>query len=371
MLNALANFFTPEAGQARRQWLNEQEQRVGNALAYYLGPAADPLQSAALLAGYMTPGADMMDASNAGRELFNAETPMDAATAAATAIAAGGMMLLPGNVGALREGFDQSVNALAAYDPTIARSMMGPVTETPAQEVARMLAEGRAAEVTDDMMARVDPQEMWRLYEAGATGAEMPMDLASRMARAREMGFDTGTPLYHGTGQDFPAFDVNRAGAREASFYGEGVYSTAMPDLAAEYTTTGNAAFDIGNDPNVIPLTARRPNEYVWRSDKFATSPEQSAAITRRLKGAGYSGVRFENPDAADWLTPQEVRNFEVVTFDPRNIRSQFARFDPRLSHLANLSAGIALPVMGLNALAQQQQEQRDRQQITDWLNTL
>ena len=118
MLNALANFFSPEAGQSRRRWLNEQEQRLGNALAYYLGPAAGPVQSAALLAGYMTPGADMMDASNAGRELFNADTPMDAATAAATAIAAGGMMLLPGNVGALREGFDQSVNALAAYDPT-------------------------------------------------------------------------------------------------------------------------------------------------------------------------------------------------------------------------------------------------------------
>ncbi len=124
----ILDFFSPEAGQSRRRWLNEQEKAFGDALAYYLGPAAGPVQSAGLLAGYMTPGADMMDASNAGRELFNADTPMDAATAAATAIAAGGMMLLPGNVGALREGFDQSVNALAAYDPVLARSGFGPTS---------------------------------------------------------------------------------------------------------------------------------------------------------------------------------------------------------------------------------------------------
>lgn len=30
------------------------------------------------------------------------------------------------------------------------------------------------------------------------------------------------------------------------------------------------------------------------------------------------------------------------VAFDPRNIRSRFARFDPRLAHLRNLSAGVA-----------------------------
>jgi hypothetical protein len=28
--------------------------------------------------------------------------------------------------------------------------------------------------------------------------------------------------------------------------------------------------------------------------------------------------------------------------FDPANIRSRFARFDPRLAHLKNLSAGAA-----------------------------
>jgi len=108
------------SGQERRRWLERQEQAVGGLLSHYLGPAAAPVQSAAMLAGYMTPGADMMDASAAGRELFSAETPMDAATAAATMAAAGGMMLLPGSVGALREGFNSTVDEMAAaYDPTV------------------------------------------------------------------------------------------------------------------------------------------------------------------------------------------------------------------------------------------------------------
>jgi len=36
--------------------------------------------------------------------------------------------------------------------------------DTPAQEVAAMLSSGRAAEVTDDLMARADPYEMHLLY---------------------------------------------------------------------------------------------------------------------------------------------------------------------------------------------------------------
>jgi hypothetical protein len=55
--------------------------------------------------------------------------------------------------------------------------------ETPAQRVARLLREGRADEVTDDLMAQADPQEMFRLYEAGETGMDLPMDFESRMAR--------------------------------------------------------------------------------------------------------------------------------------------------------------------------------------------
>jgi hypothetical protein len=56
--------------------------------------------------------------------------------------------------------------------------------------------------------------------ERGAVGAaggklkqSLPMDEASRMARAREMGFVVDEPLYHGGGKSFSEFDVKKAGS--------------------------------------------------------------------------------------------------------------------------------------------------------------
>jgi predicted GNAT family acetyltransferase len=110
---------------------------------------------------------------------------------------------------------DSSVNLISpASQPTefsanrsTAAGLLASAAETPAQRVAGLLREGRASEVTDDLMAQADPQEMYRLYVAGETGADMPMDEASRMARAQEMFPDTA---YHSTGVDFQAFCSER-----------------------------------------------------------------------------------------------------------------------------------------------------------------
>jgi hypothetical protein len=56
----------------------------------------------------------------------------------------------------------------------------------------------------------------------------------------------------------------------------------------------------------------------------------------------------------------------EYAIFDPRNIRSQFARFDPRLSHLSNLTAANASPISGL--LAQSGVSSEQAQRIEDYL---
>lgn len=112
--------------------------------------------------------------------------------------------------------------------------------QTQAQEVLDLLKDGRGADVTDAMLAAADDQYLFNNYD-------LPMDEASRVARAREMGFDT--KAYHGT-----------------------------PSVFSE--------------------------------------------------------------------------------FDPTNIRSQFARFDPRLKHLSNLSAGIAGAGMMRSVLSLEEEEQ-------------
>ena len=251
------------------------------------------------------------------------------------------------------------------------------------EQIAGLLREGRAAEVTDDMLGLLNPNQNRRLvelYEAGATGQPMPMDEASRMARAREMGL--GADAYHGTTSDVPAFTRTDGG----NMWGNYPYVTSSPDDAAAYATGWhNRITPAGNaDPNVIP--ARIPDRGMFDMDapmskramRKITDPLDTAdgyyrqiindrmgprtgqglwqtlhfnepeAVSEIVRRHGYRGVT----EAADGMAGTPGTQTTMI-FDPANIRSRFARFDPRLSHLANLSAAGA-GVATAGALASQ-----------------
>jgi hypothetical protein len=61
--------------------------------------------------------------------------------------------------------------------------------------------------------------------------------------------------------------------------------------------------------------------------------------------------------DSAGSMFGGDVAN-NVAVYDPRNIRSRFARFDPRLAHLRNLNAAVAAGVP-LGLLAMQSNEEQ------------
>lgn len=88
----------------------------------------------------------------------------------------------------------------------------------------------------------------------------------------------------------------------------------------------GNVIWDSA-DPMAGPVPPQRPeggqNVYLNMSGPVKPKPPAKSAI-----------------DFMDFQDGGEAWN-RVVT-DPRNIRSRFARFDPRLAHLKNLSAGLA-----------------------------
>ncbi|URC15508.1 hypothetical protein DB2_6 [Octadecabacter Antarctic DB virus 2] len=228
-----------------------------------------------------------------------------------------------------------------------------------ADSVASMLRAGRSENVTDDMMAAVDPQEMFRLYESGATGVDMPMDAASRAARAEGMGFDTGTPLYHGARDPFDRFVPSEDG-----FTGPGVYTTPSASDASEYAMENR---NIGQ--NMLPVVGKADgfiDQTVFRdavsntdgSLDFAAYPIRRQAVGAQMKDEGVTGVDLSNYGEnafGDYGKHLVQRSF----FDPSNIRSQFARFDPRLGHLSNLNAANASPMTGLLAapVAQETQE--------------
>jgi hypothetical protein len=258
------------------------------------------------------------------------------------------------------------------------------IPETPAQQVARMLREGRASDVTDDLMARADPQEMYRLYVAGDTGADLPMDFESRMRRAIAAGFDVNDEMYRG---DAPrsAFQTGQ-GQRDQI----GVTMSSRPDVAASYIPArgeggiyplvsrgqNDATIEAqGRNWNVIDRDARVafqgekaalrdyiPNSHFELYDVMSgTDFLDTNDLSRMFQGYGADRVRFndlvDRGGSARYYGPESSMPSDVVMVaNPANVRSRFARFDPRLSHLSNLNAANVDPITGAAAVSASQQ---------------
>jgi hypothetical protein len=240
-----------------------------------------------------------------------------------------------------------SLGGAAAVRPAGSVGMGGRVVgdESGAQTVARLLREGRQSEVTDDLLATLTPDdnaELFRLYNEGATGVDLPMDEASRMARAREAGFDTGLPLYHGTGADFQAFDAARFQQSDFGTGGAGVYSSESPGLAGAYADLVTRPSN--DNANILPIVTRRQEAYDTGGYRNINNDEQAREYSQRMQDLGVDNVYYR-----DNMSGEIVEN---VTFDPRNIRSRFARFDPRLSDNANLLAANRDQTVGLLSTA-------------------
>jgi len=142
-------------------------------------------------------------------------------------------------------------------------------------------------------------------------GADLAMDYSSRMARAKDQGFDTSTPVYHGTASDFDAFDPDRA-------IGSQFWSTT--DKAAI------EAGDVGAQGNgvVKEMYQRINNPAGWNEyDKFGID---------ELIGQGYDGLKLPEPGG----------HSTMVAFDPSQYRSVDAAFDPAKKGSSNLLASAA-----------------------------
>lgn len=267
---------------------------------------------------------------------------------------------------------------------------------------------------------------------------DLPTDEASRMARAREMGFDVDNPVYHGTrSEGIDAFRDDKIGsANDAGHYGRGHYFASTPGEAGfygpnvgEYVTRGkflsldndtgdysyrghfksfapkldaigalddaqkqalNAIHDAERyvaenveylryqDGEFEGWLARVPNPVEGYNDKISARPsrynraetkEQALEALKnefidemerfhpeQFPGLGTETaslsdyVRVDSTLGADGLTrkAQEAGydgityGDETVVFDPRNIRSTKAEFDPSKADSADLLAGVA-----------------------------
>ena len=302
-----------------------------------------------------------------------------------------------------RSTFDSDVVAANASKSTGLLTTAASEAQDMAKRILELRAEGRASEVTDEMMAQADPQYMF-------ANTPLPMDEASRMARAEAAGFEGG--LLHGTGADIVGVDKDKLGQKQ-DLLGIGFYSTTSPKRSERYVPketdplTEERVFSEGG--NVIPLLARNtaqfdltkptgiPNavkigkafegsdfdvEYRGEGDqvfiKSKTDPQMSVYIdsyqdgiatlqklkdvfgrnnvTNILEEAGFSGLKAE----------EGFGNITNLNYEPTDVRSRFARFDPEFAHLSNLSAANVSPLGGL--LAQSGVSDKQAERIEEYL---
>lgn len=164
----------------------------------------------------------------------------------------------------------------------------------------------------------------------------LAMDEASRMARAKAMGFYTDMPLYHGTASEISAFDLAKGGNTSAAEPArQGVWAARHPDVADEFA---QMAADRGSgNQQVMPLLHRSERPAMVRLNGDESSREVAATLAQAWDD-GYTSVLFKNYTTPGGKTPQDI----VVVKDPSQLRSPFAAFDPAKKSSGDLLAGVA-----------------------------
>lgn len=195
--------------------------------------------------------------------------------------------------------------------------------------------------------------------------AAMPMDEAARMARAKEMGFDPDKTWYHGTAdsgwvnKDNAQLKTNPEGANR---FLNGVYLTNSPAAASQYSQMSNGssvlpvhsqaegfinleepgAFD--SMYKLLGIKKATPDSYMANRIKY--SPEVGGTELLAKSYAEHHGVPLEDAYALlpKALDKKGIKGFDIPSyqirnvFNPKEIRSSFAEFDPTKAKKGGLS---------------------------------
>ncbi len=223
------------------------------------------------------------------------------------------------------------------------------------------------------------------------TAPPLAMDEASRMARAREMGFDTATPLYRGMSRLYDAdktgnYQMFTSSPLDAGEYAGGFEGANV--LPAFVAPGKGASIDAGGaNWNAIPRSAI-PKDIAAKLHPSVGGQVRTDEFIHAAKEAGYDSATiqnvFDNIDGIIRTQPRPAKidqsklddifaelegfdlggnvdvpmvpdlpiNYAPVTvhaaFNPANIRSRFAAFDPAKRNSKNLLASGAGAAVGV-----------------------
>lgn len=163
-----------------------------------------------------------------------------------------------------------------------------------------------------------------------AVAKGLDMSQSARMQRARDMGFDTDTVLYHGTFGDVRAFDLSAPKRSDSGFHGDGIYLAVDPAVASDYAGAGKYALGDGRRMADMLLRKKRPG------DKFGNV--MPVYVRGKVVSTADTNATLKDfPDADALRVKYPGGHEEVVVRAPSNIRSVNAAFDPDVADSPNL----------------------------------
>lgn len=209
---------------------------------------------------------------------------------------------------------------------------------------------------------------------ASKTAAELPMDEASKLQRAKDMGFDTEKKYYHGTASgpfdefhesNYPGIAAFVTPERKFAekFANDPYYSRGLVQegeeqpYVHELLVKAKKAFDYENPAHVAELVDSIPKreradlikgtDYKKLSDALASgnwAVLEKPEILDLIKSKGF--------DAAH-VMEDGVKN--LALFDRSQLRRPAAKFDPAKAKSGLLSAGVGGAAIGSGLLNQDQ----------------
>jgi hypothetical protein len=168
--------------------------------------------------------------------------------------------------------------------------------------------------------------------------------------RAAAMG---GQDVYHATDKQFDAFVPSDRGK-----LGRGAYTAFEPEYTEKYIGNQSPPRMFVPNASVIPLKS---------FGKYANREEHAVASELARKELSQGGVPISIPEwkdkTSEILQKQGFAGIDMggerVIFDPSNIRSRFAAFDPMRRNSSDLLAGIALPVVAAPVVSESDKKKR------------
>jgi hypothetical protein len=221
---------------------------------------------------------------------------------------------------------------IASRMPVMERSVFNMLRG--AADAATFPGDVYAGRDTADNTGRVTNMALTAMGGAGAAPAEanavrsgltparksaLPMDEASRMARATDMGFRRSMPLYHGSAEEFSSFRTVPTTAPGMAT--PGVSTALNPEVANEFAAARGSE---KTNPQVYQLLHRADRPAVLTLD----GSESHGEVVSSLRDAferGHDAVMIKNYTTPGGLGGQNI----VIVRDANQLRSPNAAFDP------------------------------------------